>query len=88
VDDRGDGARRASRPDEEALRLHRFYRGKVQVAPKCPVRSGDFAHWYTPGVAAPCRAIEAAPDEVFDLTNKANSVPVVSDLDPQVRSPW
>jgi malate dehydrogenase (oxaloacetate-decarboxylating) len=29
---------------------------------KCPVRNlGDFAHWYTPGVAAPFRAIQSDP---------------------------
>ena len=47
----------AHQPAEEAMRLHPFYRGKLQVMPKCPVRGfGDFSLWYTPGVAAPCRA--------------------------------
>ena len=41
-----------------ALRLHETYRGKMQTVPKCPVRSrDDYAVWYTPGVAEPCRAI-------------------------------
>jgi malate dehydrogenase (oxaloacetate-decarboxylating) len=72
--------RRASRPAEEALRLHPFYRGKVQVVPKCPIETlDDFAIWYTPGVAAACRAITAQPDLVNDHTNKANSVAIVSD---------
>ena len=65
---------------EEALRLHRLYRGKIQVAPKCPIRdSGDFSWLYTPGVAAPCRAIQANPAEVYEFTNKANLIAVVSD---------
>jgi malate dehydrogenase (oxaloacetate-decarboxylating) len=66
--------------DAKAVAAHRRYGGKVQVMPKCPLRdSADFALWYTPGVAAPCRAIEADPEEVYALTNKANSIAVVSD---------
>jgi len=62
------------------MRLHRFYHGKVQTVAKCAVRGADdFAIWYTPGVAAPCRAIESSPDEVFELTNKSNTVAIVSD---------
>jgi malate dehydrogenase (oxaloacetate-decarboxylating) len=65
---------------DKALRLHRLYRGKVQVMPKCPVRGReDLAIWYTPGVAAPCRAIQAEPDLVYEHTNKANSIAIVSD---------
>lgn len=41
--------------------------------------SGDFALWYTPGVAAPCRDIQKVPGLVYELTNKANSIAVVSD---------
>lgn len=44
---------RARKPAQEAMTLHAFYRGKVQMVPKCPIRSADdFAIWYTPGVAA------------------------------------
>ena len=39
----------------------------------------DFALWYTPGVAAPCRAIQADPELVYDYTSKGNTVAVVSD---------
>jgi len=71
---------RAKKPPEDALRLHPVYRGKVQIAPKVPIRDpGDFAIWYTPGVAAPCRAIQAQPDLVWQHTNRANLVAVVSD---------
>ena len=66
--------------DEEALRLHRLYRGKIQMAPKCPIRDAhDFSWLYTPGVAAPCRAIQANPADVWEFTNKANLIAVVSD---------
>jgi len=70
----------ARKPAEEALRLHAFYKGKIQVMPKCPVRDfGDFALWYTPGVAASCRAIAANHELVFEHTNKANSIAIVTD---------
>jgi malate dehydrogenase (oxaloacetate-decarboxylating) len=39
----------------------------------------DFAIWYTPGVAAPCREIAASPERVFDHTNRGNLVAIVSD---------
>lgn len=71
---------KARKPAEDALRLHPIYRGKVQVAPKCPVRGpADFSVWYSPGVAAPCQAIRANPDLVYEYTNRGNSVAVVSD---------
>ncbi len=71
---------RATKPSEDALRLHPFYRGKMQTALKCPVRDfGDFAIWYTPGVAAPGRAIQADPELVCAHTNKANTIAIVTD---------
>ena len=40
---------KANKPAEEAMRLHPFYRGKVEVALKSPVRDvDDFSIWYTP----------------------------------------
>ncbi|MCZ7553718.1 MAG: NADP-dependent malic enzyme [Anaerolineales bacterium] len=71
---------KAKKPSADAMRLHPFYRGKVETALKCCVRSfNDFAIWYTPGVAAPCRAIEADPELIYEYTNKWNTVAVVSD---------
>lgn len=71
---------KAELPAQEALRLHPLYRGKVQIMPKCPIRgTSDFAIWYSPGVAAPCRAIHEKPERVYDYTNKANTVAVISD---------
>ena len=71
---------KAKRPAQIAPALHRFYEGKMQVMPKCAITStDDFAVWYTPGVAAPCRMIQADPDKSFELTNRWNSVAVVSD---------
>jgi malate dehydrogenase (oxaloacetate-decarboxylating) len=73
-------AHRIAPSDAEALRLHAQYRGKIQVAPKCPLRdSTSFSYWYTPGVAAPCLAIQADVSKVYEFTNKSNSIAVVSD---------
>ncbi|GAB4528707.1 MAG: NADP-dependent malic enzyme [Anaerolineae bacterium] len=71
---------KAQKPSADAMTLHPFYRGKVETALKCVVRDfNDFAIWYTPGVAAPCRAIAKDPEKVYDYTNKWNTVAVVSD---------
>ncbi len=71
---------KSKKPSADAMRLHPFYRGKVETALKCRVRDfNDFAIWYTPGVAAPCKAIAADPDLVYEMTNKWNTVAVVSD---------
>jgi malate dehydrogenase (oxaloacetate-decarboxylating) len=71
---------KAKKPGEDALRLHPLYRGKLAVTPKCPIRNfDDFAVWYSPGVAAPCRDIAQHPERVLEHTNKGNFVAVVSD---------
>ena len=71
---------KAKKPSKLALAYHPFYEGKVQVMPKCAIRSFyDFAIWYTPGVAAPCRKIKEDPDLSFQYTNRWNYVAVVSD---------
>lgn len=71
---------KAQKPSADAIRLHPFYRGKVETALRCRVRDfDDFAIWYTPGVAAPCKAIAADPELVYEHTHKWNTVAVVSD---------
>jgi malate dehydrogenase (oxaloacetate-decarboxylating) len=71
---------KAKKPALIASPMHRFYEGKVQVMPKCAIAStDDFAVWYTPGVAAPCKEIQANPDKSFELTNRWNYVAVVTD---------
>ena len=60
---------KAEQPSADAMRLHPFYGGKVEVALKARVRDfDDFAIWYTPGVAAPCRAIAEDPELVYEHT--------------------
>ena len=71
---------KAKKPAEDAMKLHPYYQGKVQTAPKAAIRDfEDFAIWYSPGVAAPCRDIHAHPDKVFEHTNKGNTVAIISD---------
>lgn len=71
---------KAKKPALIAPGLHKFYEGKMQVLPKCAINSpDDFSVWYTPGVAAACKEIQANPEKSFELTNRWNSVAVVSD---------
>ena len=71
---------KAKKPSLLAPPLHKFYGGKLQVMPKCAIQSyQDFAIWYTPGVAAACKEIQAKPDMAYELTNKWNFVAIVTD---------
>jgi len=71
---------KAKKPSADAMKLHPFYRGKVQTALRAPVRTfDDFAIWYTPGVAASCRAIQENPELAYEHTNKWNTIIVLSD---------
>lgn len=71
---------KAQKPGKDAMIMHPHYKGKVQVMAKCAVRSlADFAIWYTPGVAKPCKDINENPEKVYEHTNKGNMVAVVSD---------
>ena len=71
---------KSEKPAQLSPSMHRFYEGKMQVIPKCTIRSiDDFAIWYTPGVAAACKEINADPDKSFELTNRWNYVAIISD---------
>jgi malate dehydrogenase (oxaloacetate-decarboxylating) len=71
---------KANQPAIEAMKLHPFYKGKIEVVPKVCIRDlSDFAIWYTPGVAKPCLDIRDNPEMVFEHTNKGNTVAVISD---------
>jgi malate dehydrogenase (oxaloacetate-decarboxylating) len=75
-----DKLERARRPGKLAKQLHEFYQGKIEVSLKAPVRNfSDFAIWYTPGVATPCREIAADQSKVWTNTNRGNTIAVVSD---------
>ncbi len=65
---------------EEALELHRKYRGKLTVESRIEVNTmRDLALVYTPGVAEPCREIERNRDALYDVTTKHNMVAVITD---------
>jgi malate dehydrogenase (oxaloacetate-decarboxylating) len=71
---------KAQQPAKDAMRLHPYYRGKIEVIPKCRIRDfNDFAIWYTPGVADPCNEIYKDKEKVYEMTNKGNFVAVISD---------
>ena len=60
--------------------MHPYYRGKIEIVPKCVIRDiNDFSIWYTPGVAEPCREIQRNPEAVYEMTNKGNMVGIVTD---------
>ncbi len=72
--------KKANEPAEQAMKLHPFYQGKIEISLKTPVRSfDDFAIWYTPGVARPCLEIAKRPEAVYEMTNKWNNVAIVTD---------
>ncbi len=71
---------KAEKPARDAMAMHPYYRGKIEVVPKCVIRDiNDFAVWYTPGVAQTCKDIQRDPEMVFQHTNKANMVGIVTD---------
>ncbi|MHC1605686.1 MAG: NAD(P)-dependent malic enzyme [Candidatus Methanofastidiosia archaeon] len=72
--------KKAYKPGQDAMKLHPFYKGKIEITSKACIRDfNDFAIWYTPGVAEPCKAIYKDKEKVYEYTNKWNSVAVVSD---------
>ena len=64
----------------EAIRRHRESRGKVSVTSKMTVETlEDLSIAYTPGVASVCMAIHADRTESYNLTNRGNTIAVVTD---------
>ena len=66
--------------DEEALLMHESGRpGKLEITPTKPLTTQrDLSLAYSPGVAAPCRAIAKDPSRVYDYTAKGNLVAVIT----------
>ena len=65
---------------EEALALHSRGRpGKIEVIATKPLTTArDLSLAYSPGVAAPCLAIQKDPDTAYDYTARGNLVAVIS----------
>ncbi len=66
--------------NRDALKYHQHPRpGKIQIINSKPVSGQkDLSLAYTPGVAAPCVKIAQDPLAVYEYTNKANLVAVIS----------
>ncbi|WP_276279228.1 NADP-dependent malic enzyme [Halorussus caseinilyticus] len=66
--------------DEDSLDYHREEPpGKIEISTTKPTNTQrDLSLAYSPGVAAPCRAIDANPDDAYKYTAKGNLVGVVS----------
>ena len=66
--------------DKEALDFHNNNKsGKIEIISSKPMTSKrDLALAYSPGVAAPVRAIAENPDAAYDYTTKGNLVAVIS----------
>ncbi len=65
---------------EAALHFHEFPRpGKLEIQAIKPLgNQRDLSLAYSPGVAAPCEAIAANPDDAFRYTSRGNLVAVIS----------
>ena len=66
--------------DKEALEFHHKKKsGKIEIISSKPMTTKrDLALAYSPGVAAPVRAISKNPDAAYDYTSKGNLVAVIS----------
>ena len=59
---------------------HEEWNGKIGMVSRVPLETKeDLAIAYTPGVAAPCLAIQREPELSFSLTRRGNMVAVVTD---------
>jgi malate dehydrogenase (oxaloacetate-decarboxylating) len=66
--------------NEDALRMHKELKGKIEVIPKDSLDDlNKLKYYYTPGVAAVSSYVAEHPDEARDYTWTGNSVAVVSD---------
>ncbi len=66
--------------DKEALEFHNSIKsGKIEIISSKPMTTKrDLALAYSPGVAAPVKAISKNPDLAYDYTTKGNLVAVIS----------
>lgn len=63
-----------------AMEKHYEWRGKLDIVPKMAIETADdLSVAYTPGVAAPCLAIQEYASRSYDLTGKWNTVAVITD---------
>ncbi len=66
--------------DQQSLELHKKLKGKLSVKGRAKIANiNDLSLLYTPGVAEPCRRINANKAQVYELTGKGNNVAIVTD---------
>lgn len=66
--------------NEEALKMHEAFKGKIEIKSKVRLENrDDLSTAYTPGVAEPCRKIHENTEDVYRYTAKGNLVAVLSD---------
>ncbi|MFA6608733.1 MAG: NADP-dependent malic enzyme [Candidatus Paceibacterota bacterium] len=66
--------------NKEALELHKFKHGKIEVISKVPLANrDDLSRAYTPGVAEVCREISKDPSLAREYTLKRNTIAIVTD---------
>ncbi len=71
---------RTEKYNKLAIEYSEYYKGKVRVVPKVPVRHlNDFSYWYTPGIAAVSTKIASDKELSFELTGRWNSVAILTD---------
>ncbi len=65
---------------KEALRMHREWRGKLDIVPKMSIKNkDDLSVAYTPGVAQPCLEIKKDVNLSYEFTGRWNTVAVITD---------
>lgn len=65
---------------EIALKKHYELNGKIEIMSRAKLQGReDLSILYTPGVAAPCLAIQKDKDKSFALTRRSNLVAVITD---------
>ena len=65
---------------KESLRLHKEWKGKIEVVAAVPVESkDDLSLAYTPGVAQPCLEVQKDVNQSYELTRRHNLCAVITD---------
>lgn len=65
---------------KESLRLHKEWKGKIEVVATVPVETkDDLSLAYTPGVAEPCLEIQKDVEQSYELTRRHNLCAVITD---------
>ena len=65
---------------KESIKLHRKYKGKIEIKSKVNLKNKDsLALYYTPGVASVSEDIFKDKNKSWELTNRSNQIAIVCD---------